>query len=238
MQSETGRHPFRGYAAQMASDSAIEKPVSAEPYGIAMVIWLSLQICALALGAGRVMLWSHSPRAGEQIALGEMLAAQIIAAAVLLPLLRGRRTVLILIATAWPMAQFASFLSDSTTHRLIAGETYVCIWLIILHIWSRLISSPPGRLYVAAIAMLLSIGGAVLCYLSLDFVEDAPQHVVSIPADAFGPIMGMMAQIAPDQALLATSHWIAWAELALLLLAGIIASGFELVIRRARRYRR
>jgi hypothetical protein len=236
--AKTGRHPTAGYAALMFSTSATEKPVSAEPYGIALVIWLILQMCALAISAGRVMLWSHSPRAGEQIALADMLAAQIIAASVLLPLLRGRRTVLILIVTAWPMAQLASFLADVPTHRLLVGETYVCIWLIIVHVWSRLISSPPGRLYASAIAMLLSLGGAVLCYLSIDFAEEAPQHMVSLPANAFGPIMGVIAQVVPDQALWAQGRWISWCALALLLFAGIVASGFELVIRRARRYGR
>ena len=238
MSVKTGRRGIAGYAATMTASSATEKPVSAEPYGIALVIWLTLQICALAISAGRVMLWSHGPRAGEQIALAEMLAAQIIAASVLLPLLRGRRTVLILIVTAWPMAQLASFLADAGTHRLIFGQTYVCLWLMIVHVWSRLISSPPGRLYASAIAMLLSLGGAVLCYLSIDFAEEAPQHMVSLPAHAFGPIMGVIAQTLPEQALWPQGHWIAWCELALLLLAGIVASGFELVIRRARRYRR
>jgi hypothetical protein len=222
----------------MTVNPASDKPVSAEPYGIAMVIWLTLQVCALMIAAGRVMLWAHNPRAGEQLALAEILVAQIIGAAALLPLLRGRRTVLILIATGWPLALLASFLADAPGNRLVIGEAFVCVWLIIVHIWSRLISSPPGRLYASAIAMLLSIGGPVLCYLSVDFAEEAPQHVVSVPTNAFGPTMGAIAQIVPHSALSAQGRGIAWCELAFLLLAGVVASGFELVIRRARRYRR
>ena len=222
----------------MIANLATDKPVSAEPYGTAMVIWLTLQICALLIGAGRVMLWAHNPRAGEQLALAEMLVAQIIGAAMLLPLLRGRRTVLILIATGWPLAMLASFLADAPASRLVIAELFVSVWLIVVHIWSRLISSPPGRLYASAIAMLLCIGGPMLCYLSVDFAEEAPQHVVSLPTNAFGPTVGAIAQIVPHSALWAQGRGIAWYELVFLLLAGVVASGFELVIKRARRYRR
>jgi hypothetical protein len=216
----------------MDANAALERPVSAEPYGTAMVVWLTLQLCALALSASRTMLWSRSPRASEQLALAVMLVTQIVAAALLLPLLRGRRTVLILAATGWPMAQLAAFVADASFHRVVLGEVYVCVWLIVVHVWSRLISSPPGRLYASAIAMLLSLGGPVLCYLSVDFAEEAP-HVVSVPAGGFGPAMGAISQILPEQ-----GHWLAWGELAILLLAGVLSSGFEIVIRRARRYRR
>jgi hypothetical protein len=216
----------------MDASAGVEKPVSAEPYGTAMVVWLALQLCALALSASRTMLWARSPRASEEMALAVMLITQIIAAALLLPLLRGRRTFLILAATGWPMAQLAAFAADASLHHVILGEIYVCAWLMVVHVWSRLISSPPGRLYASAIAMLLSLGGPVLCYLSIDFAEEAP-HLVSVPAGAFGPAMGAISQILPEQ-----GHWLAWGELAILLLAGVLSSGFEMVIRRARRYRR
>jgi len=216
----------------MDANLAGEKPVSAEPYGMAMVVWLALQMCALALSAGRTMLWARSPRASEQLGLAVMLVTQIVAASLLLPLLCGRRTVLILAATGWPMAQLAAFVADASFHRVILGETYVSVWLVVVHVWSRLISSPPGRLYASAIAMLLSLGGPVLCYLSVDFAEEAP-HVVWVSAGVFGPAMGAISQVFPEQ-----SHWLAWSELAILLLAGVLSSGFEMVIRRARRYRR
>lgn len=226
----------------MDSGLTSEKPLSAEPYGIALVIWLSLQLFALVLSAGRVMLWSRSPRPSEQLALAVMLIAQIVAGALLLPLLRGRRTFLILMATGWPMAQLAGFLADAPLYRLAAGEVYVSVWLVVVHLWSRLIASPPGRLYASSIGVLLCLGGPVLCYLSVDFAEEAP-HVVSLPAGAFGPTMGAISQILPQQilygqSLAAQGRWLGWSELALLLLIGLVASGFDIVIKRARRYRR
>lgn len=184
---------------------------------VAILLWLALQLAALAASAFRFTLWARMPPAPEQLALPVMLATQVAAAALLFPaLLRDFRAAAIAIATAWPMAQLASFLGDADAATWAAGELYVSFWLITLYVWGRAIGVPWLRLYAAALAGVISLGGPVLWYLHAEFTQ-AGASINWSHAALLGPILGALSQILPAQRL-----WTAWEMPAALFGIGVI----------------
>lgn len=181
----------------------------------AIAAWLAAQLGALGLCAMRAMLWARAPRAGEQLALDAMLATQIAASALLFPLLlRNLPSTVFAIATAWPLSQLAALLADASLNQWLAAESYVSLWLIALHLWSRVLQNSWAKLLGTAIAATLSLGGPLLWYLRLDFgngPESQPRGFA-----AFGPIAGAISQSIPDAP--KASAW----GLALLLLLGAL----------------
>jgi hypothetical protein len=164
----------------------------------ALGIWLVTQLIALGICAGRAMLWARAPRAGEQLALFVMLAMQIAMSALLFPHLLGSvRCTLLAIATAWPMAQLAAYLSDEPLIHLVLGELYVSAWMIGLAIWSQVLASPWSKLLGIGIASMVSLGGPMLWYLRADFGGDQLQLPLW-SMSMFGPICGAISQIVPE----------------------------------------
>src|SRR5437763_7314657 len=71
-----------------------------------LLVWLIVQLLALALAAARVPLSAHFVQPGEALAIEEMLVAQFAASAMLFPfLLRDARCCVAMIVTAAPMLQ-------------------------------------------------------------------------------------------------------------------------------------
>jgi hypothetical protein len=171
------------------------------------------------------MLWAREPRAGEQFALFVMLAAQAGAAALLFPLLlQNIRSTILAVAAAWPLAQLAAFLADAQMNQWMAGELYVSIWLVTLHLWARAMQNQNSwtRLLAAAVAAMLSLGGPLLWYLRNEFGEGGQAQAQRFPA--FGPIAGAISQIVPDLPIKS-----AWLALALLFASGVIACMVKLL---------
>jgi hypothetical protein len=164
----------------------------------ALVVWLGTQLAVLGICAGRAMMWARAPRAGEQLALFVMVAMQIAMSALLFPHLLGNlRSTIPAIATAWPMAQLAAYLSDAPASHLVLAELYVWAWMIGLHLWLRLLPTAWSKLLGIGIASMLSLGGPVFWYLRADFGRDdsqLPLWSMSI----FGPICGAISQIVPE----------------------------------------
>lgn len=164
----------------------------------AFALWLGMQLAVLGLSAGRVMLWSRAPRAGEESALLAMLAIQIAAASLLFPYLLGNvRVTILVIVTAWPLGQLAGAVGDEPASAVLRGELYVSLWLISLHIWSRALISDWAKLFFVALASMMSLGGPLLWYLRSEFAggpDDLGNHGNAV----FGPLMGVESQVLPD----------------------------------------
>ncbi|MGD0540389.1 MAG: hypothetical protein ABSB33_02615 [Tepidisphaeraceae bacterium] len=185
------------------------------PVAAALAMWLGVQAGALGLCAMRVMFWARSPRAGEQLSLIVMLATQVAAASLLFPLLLGnRRSTVIALVTAWPFAELAAFLADAQTGQWIAGEGYVSVWLVTLHLWAGPGRNSWAKPFATAVAATLSLGGPLLWYLRSEF----GQGVATGQLGVFGPIGGVISLIVPDSSVRS-----AWAALAILFASGLIA---------------
>jgi hypothetical protein len=165
-------------------------PLSA---GLSVSVWLAAQVAALAIAAARVPLWARSPAAGEQLALAIMLATQIATASLLFPsLFQSKKLLVIAIATAWPLGELASFLADASKAQWAAGEAYVTLWIVGLHLWARAINQARIHTLLMVCFSALSLGGPLLVYLHADFGESSPlPHWPT--AQWFGPIMGAVA---------------------------------------------
>jgi hypothetical protein len=178
---------------------ALDKPAPATPVSAAaaLVIWLAAQLAALGICACRAMLWARAPRAGEELSLFVMLAMQIAMSALLFPHLLGNlRSTIPALATAWPMAQLAAYLSDAPATHLVLAELYVWAWMIGLALWARILSTAWAKLLGIGIASMLSLGGPVLWYLRADFGRDDSQ-LPFWSMSMFGPICGAISQIVP-----------------------------------------
>ena len=189
-----------------------------------LVIWLAVQVCALAVSAARIRLWASAPQASEQLALAVLLAAQIGSASLLMPrLLASGRSTLIAIVTAWPLGELASFLADQPLARFIAAQAYVSVCLLGLYCWTRVIRRPTAQLYASALAIMASAGGAVLWYLHLEFATGVGGMQWS-SASLFGPVLGAISLLCPGNV-----TWRPW-----VIPGGILASALICVFVRGR----
>jgi len=195
-------------------------------FWIAFILWLAGQLAALLLSAARIALWARAPRAGEQLALPMLLAFQVGVSSLIFPnLLRTWRQVILVIASAWPLAQLASYLGDADAGALIRGEAYVCTWLITLHLWRRTIPYPRDQLSLTAAVSLLSIGGPILWYLRADFIADSASQTPNSFA-IFGPLCGAIAQSSAPYSLAS------WIEIAIIFLIAAFALAGRMLIGR------
>jgi hypothetical protein len=198
------------------------------PFWIAFILWLCAQLAALILSGARIGLWARAPRPTEQLALPILLVFQVGVSSLIFPhLLRNWRQAILVIASAWPPAQLASYLADASANAMVHGEVYVCIWLITLHLWRRAIPKPRDQLSLIAAASLLSIGGPILWYLRVDFITDS----ISLNSNLFaalGPLCGAIAQCS------ASSSAASWIEITLIFLfAAFILMGKLIIARRS-----
>jgi hypothetical protein len=186
--------------------AAARPPISSAAVAWAPATWLGVQLAALGLCAMRVMFWARAPSAGEQLALDAMLAVQVAASALLFPLLlRDLRFTIFAVVSAWPLGQLAAFLADAQPLQWARAELFVTLWLVALHLWSRVLRDPWTKIFAAAVAAMLSLGGPLLWYLRLDFRDAGAQPRVGDLA-VFGPLTGAISQSIPD-----ASRAIAWA---------------------------
>lgn len=140
-----------------------------------LLIWLLVQLAALALAAGRVPLWARFPQPGELLALQFLVAAQTAAASMCFPfLLRDRRTAACILATGWPMALIAGGLAAAPLSRICTAEAYVGLFLVVLTIWKIPLRSSMSQSCGAAVASLWTVGGAMLVYLRAEFAQGSP----------------------------------------------------------------
>jgi hypothetical protein len=162
--------------------------------GVAMALWLAVQVGALALSAFRVPLAIGLPPAAEQSALYILLIAQVGGAALLaLPLFNFRRNVIFATAAAWPIGELAGLLADASTGRVLLCEFYVTAWILTLAVWVWAVGKMRLAPILPAAAGAISLGGPVLWYLHAEFVTQSDK--INWPRAALlGPVMGALSQ--------------------------------------------
>ena len=162
--AQPGRPPVDDQSSQSRNppgiiNNAADPPASTSP-SAALLIWLILQIGALMLAAMRVPLWAHAPAGGEFLALAILGITQILAGALLSPLLnRDCRSTVIGIATVWPMLFLAGFLASASMGSVALVCAYVSSWLFLLAIWRLPLSSTGQHLTLSAIAAVWAAAG-------------------------------------------------------------------------------
>lgn len=192
-----------------------------------LLLWLGVQLLALALAAFGVPLAANWPRPAEGLAPQIMLAAQISASALLFPyLLRDWRTAALVAASAWPFLLIASVLAAAPLQRGAVAGAYVTAWLVALTVWRAAFPEAGARSVGVAIAAIVSIGSAAVWYLRSEYAQDgSPSGLV-----ALGPNTASMALLSSPTS--TGSLWLAPAML------GTCAGALLLARQAARSWRR
>ena len=158
------------------TDSRPTRPTDAPASTVPLIVWLLAQLVALALGVFRVPLAAKYTRPEESLAPQVTLAAQVAVSALLFPcLMRDWRTATAVIASAWPFVFLASAIAAASTADALTAGGFATVWLLSLATWGAALRGSRFISPAVAVAAVLSIGGATLCYLRLDFAPDAAQ---------------------------------------------------------------
>jgi hypothetical protein len=183
--------------------------------------WLALQMLALLAAGLRVPFSARFLVPEEQLALHEMFTVQIIASAMLFPILcRNLPTAATAIAVTPLMVQLAGVIAaQSEWIPLTVACAYPTLWLIGLALWaSALRGSGKAQLYGITAATLLVIGGVLVAYLAREFASPG-QPLDWAQRGWLGPLMAGFALL---EAGVRTGT--AWAFMGIhLLIAGIAA---------------
>jgi hypothetical protein len=169
-----------------------------------LLVWLLVQLAALSIAAARVPLAAQYPAAGERLAVYLVLAAQVVAAAALMPwLLTGWRAAAVVAVSAWPFLALACFLSAVPTGDAVALAGYLSGWILCLVVWGTAARSRRVMMCISAVASTLAAGGPLLAYLRAEFTPlDASAWAVNWQ---YGPLAGAFALAAGRPA--AESGW-------------------------------
>jgi hypothetical protein len=170
-----------------------------------LLLWLTPQLCSLAVSASRLPLSAHPPRPLESIALPQLAAVQIVTAAMLAPLLFQSISCGVAITlSAAPMLQLAGFLSSASMGSELALSLHCACWALgLCAICLELRKS--NRVWVCIIVTTWSLGGLLLAYLNSEF---APSR--HLPDVFFGPALMSIrvAERAQHEAIPARLWWL------------------------------
>jgi hypothetical protein len=141
---------------------------NADTVVLPLIIWLLIQLAAIALAASGVRLAAHFPQPPRSLAVHYMLVAQFVGSAVFLPVLfRGWRSWLAIVLAAGPMVMLAAALARTPIGRVMGSWSEVAAWATMLAACRAIL---PRRLDVlTALAVFLSAGGLLMRYLQLEF---------------------------------------------------------------------
>jgi hypothetical protein len=154
---------------------------------VSLLIWLVVQLLVLLIPVMQVPLSEEFTRPAEKLAVEEMLVGQIALSALLLPILMPTpATVLVIAAASWPFLQLAGVLSSTPPYRVIEAGVFVTLWIVSLGLISAWEGSRRWRMWCAAVASTISIGGAIAAYLRLEFGAGEINGLL------FGPIVGAL----------------------------------------------
>ena len=138
-----------------------------------LLLWMSIQLIALALAAYRVPLSARFPQPAESMATAEMLVAQVAGAALLYPLLLKDASRLVMaICGLWPMLILAASLSGDLDRSVIAAGIFATGWLLALAVWRFVLVGEVAERVGLTIAILWTIGGPVLAYIHAEYGDN------------------------------------------------------------------
>jgi hypothetical protein len=153
---------------------------------VPLIIWLLIQLAAVALAASGVPLSANFPRPPQSLAVHEMLVAQFVGSAMFFPALfrGGWRGWLAIVLSAAPMLMLAAWLARTPLSRVPMLWVHVTAWVTMLALWRavalRRDESPKAEGWpslgflgvLTALATLLSAGGLLIWYLHSEFQPD------------------------------------------------------------------
>jgi hypothetical protein len=166
-------------------------------FAIPLIVWLLIQLAAIALAASGVVLSARFPKPPQSLAVHEMLVAQFIGSAMFFSVLfrGGWRGWLAMVVAAAPMLMGAAWLARMPLSRVPGLWVHVGAWLAMLALWSavgmdrgsrsRAMHSPALGSVLTAAAMLLSAGGLLVWYLQSEFQPNhdlVPIRILPLPA--------------------------------------------------------
>jgi hypothetical protein len=150
---------------------------------IALIVWLLIQLAAIALAASGVPLSANFPHPPQSLAVHEMLIAQFVGSAMFLSVLfrGGWRAWLGMVLSAGPMLMLAVWVARMPMSRVMLAWGEVALWLTTLALWravfscgnvsdakARGLQSPRSSSVLSALAILLSAGGLLWWYLRVE----------------------------------------------------------------------
>jgi hypothetical protein len=140
----------------------------------AILIWIVLQLLALALAAGRVPLWAHHPSPRESLATVEVAAFQIISTALLFPLLLPNfSTSCAIVALSLPFVHLAGILADDPEIRLLVVSALVALWIGGLALLGGALRTPRAQAVGVAIMSSLCLCTPLLSYVHSEATSGA-----------------------------------------------------------------
>lgn len=195
--------PASAPQTQGVAEKKSAKPASGDAVSstAALVLWLGFQLAVMLIVALRIPLAAEYPQPAERLAAHLMLGGQVVAAALLFPMLMhdGRRTIQI-IATALPFQLAAGFLGGIPIPQMLPAAAFVAGWLLTLGIWAACLRAPAPAMLGVACASALTLGAGALRYLRLEFgppgaraggIELASPFLATLAAlDGFSIIQG------------------------------------------------
>ena len=152
-----------------SSSTPQAQPEDKPSIAIPLIVWLLIQLAAIALAASGVPLSANFPRPPQSLAVHEMLIAQFVGSAMFLPVLfrGGWRTWLGVVVAAGPMLMLAAWLARMPMPQVLLLWAEVAAWVTALALWRAV---TPRRVdALSALAMLLSAGGLLVWYLQAEF---------------------------------------------------------------------
>jgi hypothetical protein len=208
------------------SDSPI--PESSPPHlPLWLLVWIALQLAALTVGALQMPLSARYPVPAERLALHVMLVVQVSSAALLFPsLMRTWGMSVMAIAVSWPFVQLAGHLSGHSAGVVVASAVYLSGWLGVLAAWRGMLRSERAQLAGAAVAVTLSLGGALLWYLRVEFTSAVDGSGLA-RWSMLGPVTGVLSIVIEGAA-----RWEPW----LFLLSFFVVTCVTIAVIRLRQF--
>lgn len=162
-------------------------PQSDRPLTGPLLVWLIVQLGALALGAAGVPLSARDVLPVEALSFEVMLVTQAGVAALLWPWAFGdvRRGVAV-IATALPFTLAAGLLSATQPNEVLAAALLLIVWLASLALMPAS-CGPLTTTITRAALVLFAAGGAIATYLRAEFIATPDELTI-------GPVAWMLSK--------------------------------------------
>lgn len=178
-----------------------------------LALWLALQLAAILIAVLRVPLAAQYPEPAEQMAIYLLSGTQVIAAGLMFPFFLRDGRCAVIIVSGWPFLLAAGYLAGMTPTALLLPAAFISTWLATLALWATASRTPRERMTAAAMVSFLTLGGAVLRYLRLEFA--VLQNPSGFRIESISPLLSTWAAVEQSNALPG------WLLLAVLTLAGV-----------------
>ena len=130
-----------------------------------MAVWAGVQCVPIAAAAAGFRLWPHHPDPPESLALAELAAVQVVAASLWFSVLFADvRVAAIAVTLLVPFDAVAGLLSSVPTGVVAWTAGFVGVWVSGLAGWAHVSRSARARPALTAVAITLTVGGALLFY--------------------------------------------------------------------------